>query len=116
VAFLRPKNGTGPEPNSAWQVLTPASPSCKEEIAMRSKLAISAIAIAALVGATAIASAQMQPAPGASGESKAATDTVKSTKTPGTTTGSATRAHTNKGVLPNPSFQDNRDAGTGRGK
>ena len=83
---------------------------------MRSKLAISAIVIAALVGATATASAQMQPAPGASGESKSATDTVKSDKAPGTTTGSATRAHTNKGVLPNPSFQDSRDAGTGRGK
>jgi hypothetical protein len=35
---------------------------------------------------------------------------------PGTTTGSATRLRTIKGVAPNPSFQDSRDAGTGRGK
>jgi hypothetical protein len=84
---------------------------------MRSKLAISAIVIAALVGATAIASSQTQPAPGASSESKAATDATKSNKTPGATTGSATnKVHTSKGVLPNPSFQDSRDSGTGRGK
>jgi hypothetical protein len=83
---------------------------------MRSKLAISAIVIAALVEATAIASSQTQPAPGASRENKAATDAGKSNKTPGTTTGSATKAHANKGVLPNPSFQDSRDSGTGRGK
>lgn len=35
---------------------------------MRSRLAISALMIASLLGATAIASAQTQPAPGASGE------------------------------------------------
>ncbi|MDB5639700.1 MAG: hypothetical protein JWP51_4608 [Bradyrhizobium sp.] len=35
---------------------------------MRSKLAISALAVASLLGATAIASAQTQPAPGASSE------------------------------------------------
>lgn len=35
---------------------------------MRSKLAISALVVASLLGATAIASAQMQPAPGASSE------------------------------------------------
>jgi hypothetical protein len=43
-------------------------------------------------------------------------DATKSNMKPGTTTGSATRVHTNKGVLPNPSLQDSRDAGTGRGK
>jgi hypothetical protein len=35
---------------------------------MRSKLAISALVVASLLGATAIASAQTQPAPGASSE------------------------------------------------
>ncbi|SHL43450.1 hypothetical protein SAMN05444159_5894 [Bradyrhizobium lablabi] len=80
---------------------------------MRSKLAISALVVAAWFGATAAASAQMQPVPGASNEAKTAAD---ATKTPGTTTGSAMKPHTNKGVLPNPSFQDSRDAGTGRGK
>jgi hypothetical protein len=83
---------------------------------MRSKLAISALVIATLFGATAIASAQTQPAPGAPGESKAATDATKSNMKPGTTTGSATKLHTNKGAAHNPSFQDSRDAGTGRGK
>jgi uncharacterized low-complexity protein len=83
---------------------------------MRSRLAISALVVAALFGVTAVASAQMQPAPGASNGSKAATDVTKSNTTPGTTTGSAIKPHTNKGVLPNASFQDSRDAGTGRGK
>jgi hypothetical protein len=64
----------------------------KEEIAMRSRLAVSALVVAVLVGATAIAPAQTQPAPG------------------------ATKAHTNKGVAPNPSNQSANDAGTGRGK
>ena len=39
---------------------------------MRSKLALSALVIASLLGATAVASAQTQPAPGASTESKMA--------------------------------------------
>ena len=64
---------------------------------MQCKLAFSALVVAAWFGATAIASAQVQPAPG-------------------TTTGSATKPRTIKGVAPNPSFQDSRDAGTGRGK
>jgi hypothetical protein len=83
---------------------------------MHSKLAISALVVAAWFGATAAASAQMQPAPGPSNEAKTAADATKSNKTPGTTTGSAMKPHTNKGVLPNPSFQDSRDSGTGRGK
>jgi hypothetical protein len=83
---------------------------------MRLQLALSALALAALLGTTVIASAQTQPAPGASSDGKAAMDATRSNMTPGTTTGSATRVHTSKGVLPNPSFQDNRDAGTGRGK
>jgi hypothetical protein len=44
---------------------------------MRSKLALSALIIASLLGATAVASAQTQPAPGASTENNA---------TPGATT------------------------------
>jgi hypothetical protein len=81
---------------------------------MRYKLAISAIVVAALFGATAIASAQMQPTPGASSEGKAGTDATKSNLKPGTTTGSATKSITNKGVARNPT-SDN-DAGIGRGK
>jgi len=68
---------------------------------MRSKLAISALVVASLFGATAIASAQMQPAPGASSEGNvgpgATTDTkmkshrVKSSKMKsGTTVGMST--------------------------
>jgi hypothetical protein len=83
---------------------------------MRLQIALSALAVAALFGTTVIASAQMQPAPGASSDGKATMDATKSNMKPGTTTGSATRVHTNKGVLPNPSLQDSRDAGTGRGK
>ena len=40
---------------------------------MRSKLALSALVIASLLGATAVASAQTQPAPGASTENNAGT-------------------------------------------
>jgi len=83
---------------------------------MRSKLAISVLVVASLWAATAIASAQTQPAPGASREGKAGTDATKLNMKPGTTTGSATKPRTIKGVAPNSSFQDGRDAGTGRGK
>ncbi len=52
---------------------------------MRSKLAISALVIASMLGASAIASAQMQPAPGASsrgnvGPSASRTHKMKSAK------------------------------------
>ena len=83
---------------------------------MRSKLAISALAVTALFGATAIAPAQTQPAPGASSEGNVRPDATKSNMKPGMTTGSAMKAHTNKGVAPNPSHQSANDAGTGRGK
>ena len=83
---------------------------------MRCKPPISALVAAALFGATAMASAQMQPAPGASSQNKVEPDAITSNTKPGTTTGSATHARTNKGVLPNPSYQDSRDAGNGRGK
>jgi hypothetical protein len=88
----------------------------KEEIAMRSRLVISALMVAALFGATTIASAQTQPAPGASSDGKAGADATKSNMKPGTTTGSATKPHTNEGVLPNPPSLRDNDAGNGRGK
>ena len=83
---------------------------------MRSKLAISALVIAALFGATAIASAQTQPSPGASSEGNVGPDATKPNMNPGMTTGSATKVYTNKGVAPNPSDQSANDAGNGRGK
>jgi hypothetical protein len=83
---------------------------------MRSKLAISAFVVASLFGATTIASAQTQPAPGASSESKVGPDATKSNMKPATTTGSATKSRTNKGVAPNPTFQSGKDAGNARGK
>jgi hypothetical protein len=58
----------GPEPKSRLQVLTPASLIQSRRFLMRSKLAISALMVASMLGATAIASAQTQPAPGASSE------------------------------------------------
>jgi len=60
--------------------------------------------VAGLLGATGIASAQAQPAPGASSEGNVEPDATKSNMKPGTTTGSATKARTNKGVAPNPSI------------
>jgi hypothetical protein len=45
---------------------------------MRPKLAISALVVASLFGATAIASAQTQPAPGASSEDNVAPGTTNS--------------------------------------
>ena len=65
---------------------------------MRSKLALSALVIASLLGATTVVSAQTQPAPGASTESKMAPSaTTHKTKTSkmksGTTTGMSSSAH-----------------------
>jgi hypothetical protein len=83
---------------------------------MRSKLAISVLVVAALFGATAISPAQTQPSPRASSEGNVKPDATKSNMKPGMTTGSAIKAHTNKGVAPNPSNQRANDTGTGRGK
>jgi hypothetical protein len=88
----------------------------KEGAPMQSRFTISVLVVASLFAATSIASAQTQPAPGASSESNTASDAAKSNRTPGTTTGSATKAQTNKGVLPNPTGQSEKDSGTGRGK
>jgi len=78
---------------------------------MRSKLAISTLVVAALFGATTIASAQMQPAPGASSEgnvgpgatgTKMKSGKVKHSKMKsGTTTGMSSGSR--KGDLRNPS-------------
>lgn len=93
---------------------------------MRSKLAISALVAASLFGATAIASAQMQPAPGASSEGNVGPDApatgtkmkshkmkshrMKSRKMKsGTTTGMSAGAR--KGEARNPTGQGS--AGTG---
>jgi hypothetical protein len=82
------------------------SPHCYlgETLFMRSKLAISALVVTSLFGSTLIASAQNQPAPGASNEgtiSPGATSGKKTQK--GTTTGSTTRSGANKGGAADPS-------------
>jgi hypothetical protein len=86
---------------------------------MRSKLAISALVVTSLFGSTLIASAQNQPAPGASSEGNVgpgATGASSGKKTKhekGMTTGSSTRSGAKKGDAANPSDQD--DAGSGAG-
>ena len=102
------------EPKFASQVLAFAS-LYKEEMIMRPRLAISALVATALFGAMAIASAQMQPAPGASSQGNAGPGAGNSNTKPGMTTGSAsTKAVINKGVARNPATDNN--SGTGRGK
>src|ERR1700686_1212320 len=111
-----------PTRNSAFGGVAPKKPSrpksrchgfprasqAKEEIAMRCKLALSALVVAALFGATAIASPQMQPAASGSSDGTAGKVGTGPNMKPGTTTGSATGTHTIKGAVPNPSFQDSR--------
>jgi len=84
---------------------------------MRTKLAIPAIALASLLGATAIASAQTQPAPGASSEGNvgpgATHSKTHSKMKAGTTTGmNKGMAGSNKGNARNPSGQGNVGPGT----
>jgi hypothetical protein len=78
---------------------------------MRSKLAISALAVASLFGSTLIASAQSQPVPGASSEGNV---------DPGATSGKDTkhekgmtsaRSGADKGGAKNPSDDNKGDAG-----
>ncbi len=79
---------------------------------MRSKLAISALVVASLFGSTLIASAQSQPAPGASSEGNVgpgATSGKKTKHEKGMTTGSSTRSGAKKGDAANPSGQGNID-------
>jgi hypothetical protein len=81
---------------------------------MQYKLAISALVVASLFGSTLIASAQSQPAPGASSEGNVgpgATSGKKTKHEKGMTTGKSTRSGANKGGAANPSDQD--DAGSG---
>src|SRR3981189_2912449 len=83
---------------------------------MRSKLAISALVVTSLFGSTLIASAQNQPAPGASSEGNVgpgATSGKKAKHEKGMTTGSSTRSGAKKGDAANPS--DQNDAGSGAG-
>jgi uncharacterized low-complexity protein len=76
---------------------------------MRSKFALSALVVASLFGAAAIASAQTQPAPGASSEGNVGPGATKTTKSKmmksGTTTGSAMKSR--KGETRKPSGEDN---------
>src|SRR5258705_6066500 len=79
---------------------------------MRSKLAISALVVTSLFGSTLVASAQSQPAPGASSEGNVgpgATSGKKTKHEKGMTTGSSTRSRANKGDAANPSGQGNVD-------
>jgi hypothetical protein len=72
---------------------------------MRSKLAISALVVASLFGSTLIASAQSQPAPGASSEGNVGPDASSGKKTKhekGMTTGSSRLSGANKGDAANP--------------
>ena len=79
---------------------------------MRSRLAISALVVAALFGATAVASAQTQPAPGAStqGNVGAGSDSTGKMMKPGATTGMNQRDK--KSDSRNPSTQGNVGPGT----
>ena len=79
---------------------------------MRSKFTISALVVASLFGSTLIASAQSQPAPGASSEGNVgpgATSGKKTKHEKGMTTGSSKRSGASKGGAANPSDQDNLD-------
>jgi hypothetical protein len=85
---------------------------------MRSKLAIFALVVASVVASlfasTLVASAQSQPAPGASSEGNVgpgATSGKKTKHEKGTTTGSSTRSGAKKGDAANPSDHDNAGSG-----
>jgi len=81
-----------------------------ENLLMRSKLAISALVVTSLFGSTLVASAQSQPAPGASSEGNVgpgATSGKKTKHEKGMTTGSSTRSGAKKGGAANPADQDN---------
>jgi hypothetical protein len=74
---------------------------------MRSKLALSVLVAASMVGATTIASAQTQPAPGMSGGTSTHMKSTKSSKMKsGTTTGMS------HGMSRNPSSEGNVGPGT----
>ena len=100
----------GPEQNRMPEVWV--HPNQLGSLLMRSKLAISALVVASLFGSTLIASAQSQPAPGASSEGNVgpgATSGKKTKHEKGMTTGSSTRSGAKKGDAANPSGQGNID-------
>jgi hypothetical protein len=79
---------------------------------LRSKLAISALVVTSLFGSTLIASAQNEPAPGASSEGHVgpgATSGKKTKHEKGMTTGSSKRSGAKNGDAANPSSQGNVD-------
>jgi hypothetical protein len=82
-----------------------------ETFLMRSKLAIPALVVASLFGSTLIASAQNQPAPGASNEGTINPGATGKKTQKSTTTGSTTRSGANKGGATDPSAQDNAGSG-----
>jgi hypothetical protein len=103
-------------PASELNLLPKVWPSCNvENLLMRSKLAMSALVVTSLFGSTLIASAQSQPAPGASSEGNVgpgATSGKKAKHEKGMTTGSSAHSRANKGGAANPSDQDNVGSGT----
>jgi hypothetical protein len=82
-----------------------------ETFFMRSKLAISVLVVTSLFGSTLIASAQNQPAPGASNDGTISPGATGKKTQKGTTTGSTTRSGANKGGAADPSAQDNAGSG-----
>jgi hypothetical protein len=90
-----------------------AGPHCYlgETFLMRSKLAIPALVVASLFGSTLIASAQNQPAPGASNEGTISPGATGKKTQKGTTTGSTMRSGASKGGATDPSAQDNAGSG-----
>jgi hypothetical protein len=86
---------------------------------MRSKFTISALVVASLFGSTLFASAQSQPAPGASSEGNVgpgATSGKKTKHEKGMTTGSSRHSGAHKGDAANPSDQDSGAGPKGGGK
>jgi hypothetical protein len=80
---------------------------------MRSKLAISALAVASLFGSMLIASAQRQPASGASSEGNVESGATSGKDTKhekGMTAGSSMRGGADKGGAKNPSDDNKGDA------
>src|ERR1700730_10269452 len=112
MKFAKCMSRTGTKsPAEVWR--SPAN--LMETFLMRSKLAISALVVTSLFGSTLIASAQNQPAPGASSEGNVgprATSGKKTKHEKGMTTGSSTRSGAKKGGVANPSGQDNVGSGT----
>lgn len=80
---------------------------------MRSKLAISALVVASLFGATAIASAQTtQPAPGASSEGNVGPGTTNSKMKSGKVKSSKMKSNTTTGMSAHSSKGDNASKST----